>query len=203
METFFMTLPGIKILVPATAYDALGMLRSAVRCDDPVIMFEHKLLYGSKGARAESGSVDASSDIPDEDYTVPFGKAEIRRKGKDVTIIATLLMMHRSLQAAQILEKDGISAEVIDPRSLVPFDWETVNASVKKTGRVVIVEESPKHGGIGAEIGATIAEDMFEYLKAPVKRVAAPNTPAPFSPPMEKFYIPDVDRIAAAAKKLL
>ena len=202
METFFMPLPGVKIACPATAYDAVGLLRTAVRSDDPVMIFEHKLLYGSKGARAESGSVDASSDIPDEDFTVSLGKAVVRKEGKDVTIIGTLLMMHRAMQAAAELEKQGISAEVIDPRTLVPFDWETVRKSISKTGRVVIVEESPKQGGIGAEIAATIAEEMSGLLKSPLKRVAAPNTPAPFSPPMEKFYIPDVNRICAAARQI-
>ncbi|MBN1553578.1 MAG: alpha-ketoacid dehydrogenase subunit beta [Phycisphaerae bacterium] len=201
METFFLPLPGVKIVCPATAYDALGLLRTAVRSDDPVMIFEHKLLYGSKGARAESGAVDASSDIPDEDYTVPLGKALVRREGRDVTIIATLLMMHRSLQAAELLEKEGISVEVIDPRSLVPFDWQTVQTSVAKTHRVVIVEESPKRSGVGAEIAATLAEDMFDLLQAPVRRVAAPNTPAPFSPPMESFYIPSVDGIISAVRE--
>ena len=144
METFFMPLQGVRIVCPATAYDALGLLRTAVRTDDPVMIFEHKLLYGSKGARAESGSFDASSDIPDEDYIVPLGKAIVRKEGKDVTIIGTLLMMHRALQAVEQLEKEGISAEVIDPRSLVPFDWETVKQSIQKTGKVVVVEESAK-----------------------------------------------------------
>jgi pyruvate/2-oxoglutarate/acetoin dehydrogenase E1 component len=203
METFFVPLPGIKILVPSTAYDAKGLLKAAVRDGNPVLIFEHKLLYGSKGARAESGTVDASSDIPDGDYTVPIGKGIVRREGKDVTIIATLLMMHRALEAAELLEKEGISAEIIDPRSLVPFDWDLVKGSVAKTNRVVIVEESPKRGGIGAEIAATLAEEMLDFLVAPVRRVAAPNTPAPFSPPMEKFYIPDAVRIAAAARELM
>jgi len=203
METFFLPLPGVKIACPATAYDAVGLLRSAVRCDDPVMIFEHKLLYGSKGARAESGAVDASSEIPDEDYTVPIGKAVVRKEGTDVTIIGTLLMMHRGLQVAEMLEKEGISAEVIDPRTLVPFDWETVNASVEKTGRVVLVEESPKRNGIGAEIAATLAEEMMDCLIAPIKRVAAPNTPAPFSPPMEDFYIPSLERIADAVRNVI
>ena len=197
-----MPVQGIKIVVPATAYDAVGLLRTAGRCDDPVLMFEHKLLYGSKGARAESGAIDASSEIPEEDYTIPLGKAVIRREGRDVTLIGTLLMMHRSMQAAQQLEKEGISAEVIDPRSLVPFDWDTVKASVEKTGRVVIVEESPKHSGIGAEIAATLAEEYSEYLIAPIKRVAAPNTPAPFSPPMEKFYVPSVNKIIDSVRQV-
>jgi len=203
VEPYFCCLPGIKVVAPATAYDAVGLLRSAVRCDDPVLIFEHKLLYGSKGVRAETGAVDASSEIPEEDYIVPIGKAAVRRTGSDVTVIATLLMMHRSLQAAERLTKEGIAAEVIDPRSLVPFDWETVKASVAKTGRVVIVEESPKRGGIGAEIAATLAEEMIEYLTAPVRRVAAPNTPAPFAPPMEKLYVPSVERISQAVREVM
>ena len=203
MEPYFLPLPGIKIVCPATAYDAKGLLKAAVRDGNPVLMFEHKLLYGSKGPRSETGSVDASSDIPDGDYTVPIGKGIVRREGKDVTIIATLLMMHRAVEAAGILAEEGVSAEVIDPRSLVPFDWELVKESVAKTGRVVTVEESPKRGGLGAEIAATLAEEMIDFLVAPVKRVAAPCTPAPFSPPMEKFYVPDAKRIAQAVRDLI
>jgi pyruvate dehydrogenase E1 component beta subunit len=146
--------------------------------------------------------VDGSSEIPEEDFTVPFGQAVIRRPGKDVTLIGHLLMMHRCLQAAALLEREGLSAEVIDPRSLVPFDWETVKASVARTGRVVIVEESPKRSGVGAEIAATLAEEALGSLRAPVKRVAAPNTPAPFAPPMEQFYVPSVERIAAAVREV-
>ena len=203
LESFFLPLPGIKILVPATAYDALGLLRAAVRDDNPVLIFEHKLLYGSKGARAETGAVDASSEIPDEDYVVPIGQAAIRRPGKDLTIVATLLMMHRSLQAAELLARDGIEAEVIDPRSLVPFDWETVKASVARTGRVLTVEEAPRRGGLGAEICATLAEEMAEHLVAPVRRVSAPAVPVPFAPPMEQFYVPDAARIARAAREVM
>jgi pyruvate/2-oxoglutarate/acetoin dehydrogenase E1 component len=203
IEAFLLPAPGLKIVCPATAYDAVGLLRSAIRCDDPVVMFEHKLLYGSKGARRESNAIDASSEIPDEDYVVPIGRAAVRREGTDVTLLATLLMMHRCLQAAAALEREGVKAEVIDLRSLVPFDWETVKASVAKTGRVVIVEESPKRNGIGAEIAATLAEEMIDQLTAPVKRVAAPNTPAPFAPPMELFYIPQVERILEAVRQTL
>jgi len=203
MEPFFLPLPGIKICCPATAYDAKGLLKAAVRDDNPVLIFEHKLLYGSKGPRAESGAIDGASDIPDGDYTVPIGKGIVRREGKDVTIIATLLMMHRSLAAAELLAHDGISAEVIDPRSLVPFDWELVKESVAKTGRVITVEESPVRGGLGAEIAATLAGEMLDFLLAPVKRIGAPNTPAPFSPPMERYYIPDAQRIAQAARDLM
>lgn len=203
MEPYFIPLPGIKIVAPSTAYDAKGLLKAAVRDDNPVLIFEHKLLYGSKGARSESGTVDASSDIPDGDYTVPIGKGIVRREGTDVTVIATLLMMHRALEAAAALEREGISVEVIDPRTLVPFDWDLVKASVAKTGRVVTVEESPRRGGLGAEIAAVLAEEMLDSLVAPVRRVAAPETPAPFSPPMEKFYVPDAARIAKAARELM
>lgn len=203
LEPYFISCPGIKIVAPATAYDAIGLLRSAVRDDDPVLMFEHKLLYGSKGARAESGGIDASSEIPDKDYTVPIGKGITRRKGKDVTIIGSLLMMHYSLQAAKILEVDGIQCEVIDPRTLFPLDTDLIFNSIKKTGRVVIVEESPKQGGIGAEIGTQVAENIPDYLLAPVTRIAAPNTPAPFSPVMEKFYVPQPEKIADAIRTVV
>ena len=203
MEPFFLPLPGIKLVAPATAYDAKGLLKAAVRDGNPVLMFEHKLLYGSKGPRTESGAVDASSMIPDEDYVVPIGKGIVRRQGSDITIIATLLMMHRAMEAAALLAGQGISAEVIDPRSIVPFDWELVKESVAKTGRVITVEESPRRGGLGAEIAATLAEEMIDFLVAPVTRVAAPDTPAPFSPPMEKYYVPDAARIVNAARRLM
>jgi pyruvate dehydrogenase E1 component beta subunit len=203
LEAIFFSVPGIKIACPATAYDAKGLLKAAIRDDNPVLLFEHKLLYGSKGARAESGAVDASSDIPNEDYVVPLGKGIVRREGQDITIIATLLMMHRALQAAERLAQEGISAEVIDPRSLVPFDWDLVNASVMKTTRAIIVEEGPRQGGWGAEIAATLSDNLSDYLTAPVRRVASPNTPVPFSPPMENFYRPDAERIVSAVHNLI
>ncbi len=203
LEPFFMSCPGIKIVAPSTAYDAMGLLRSAVRDDDPVLIFEHKRLYGSKGIRAEAGTIDASSEIPDGDYTVPIGKGIVRREGTDVTVIGSLLMMHYSLEAARLLEEEGISCEVIDPRSLWPLDIDLICGSVKKTGRVAIVEESPKQGGVGAEIGMQIAERIPDYLIAPITRIAAPNTPAPFSPVMENFYIPQPERIADTIKKLI
>ena len=203
LEPYFITCPGIKIVAPSTAYDAYGLLKAAVRDDDPVLIFEHKLLYGSKGARSESGGIDASSEIPEEDFTVPIGKGIIRREGDDITIIGSLLMMHHSLQAASMLEKEEISCEVIDPRTLWPLDMDLILNSVKKTGRVVIVEESPKQGGIGAEISAQISESAPDYLLSPITRVAAPNTPAPFSPVMEKFYIPQPERIADKIRNLL
>jgi pyruvate dehydrogenase E1 component beta subunit len=193
LEPFFTCIPGIKVVAPATAYDAKGLLRSAVEDDNPVMMFEHKLLYGSKGARAEKGAFNASSEIPDEEYKVPIGKAIVRREGSDITLIGTLLMMHRCLQATGELEKKGIHAEVIDPRTLVPFDWDLVKKSV--------VEESPKYGGIFAEIAATMAEEMAEILLAPVRRIGAPSTPAPFVPVMEDFYKPSVEKIIGVVKE--
>jgi pyruvate dehydrogenase E1 component beta subunit len=181
----------------------MGLLKAAVRDDDPVLMFEHKLLYGSKGIRAESGTVDASSEIPDDEYTVPIGRGVVRREGTDVTVVASLLMMHFSLQAAGILEGKGISCEVIDPRTLWPLDLELLLGSVRKTGRVVIVEESPKQGGVGAEIGVQVAEHIPDYLLAPVTRIAAPNTPAPFAPVLEKLYVPQPERIAETIEKMV
>ncbi|HEY3417767.1 MAG TPA: alpha-ketoacid dehydrogenase subunit beta [Armatimonadota bacterium] len=201
-EAIFYGVPGIKIVCPATAYDAKGLLKAAIRDDNPVLIFEHKNLYGSKGARAESGSLDASSEIPEEDYIVPIGKGIIRREGSDVTIIGNLLMMHRAVQAADELAAAGISAEVIDPRSLVPFDWPLVEQSVRKTGHAVIVEEGPRTGGIGAEIAATLAERCSDYLLAPVARVASPDIPVPFAPPMEDYYRPDAARIVQAVRQL-
>jgi pyruvate dehydrogenase E1 component beta subunit len=203
LESIFMSIPGIKIVAPSTAYDALGLLRSAVRDEDPVLIFEHKRLYGSKGMRAEADALDASSEIPDEDFAVPIGSGIVRREGSDITVVGSLLMMHFSLQAATRLDKEGISCEVIDPRSLWPLDLELIQESVKKTGRLVIVEESPKQGGLGAEIGMQIAETIPDYLLAPITRIAAPNTPAPFSPPMEKAYVPQPERIAETVRILV
>ena len=203
LEAMFVGVPGIKVACPATAYDAKGILKAAIRDDNPVLIFEHKLLYGSKGARAESGTVDASSEIPEQDFIVPLGKGIVRRQGTDVTIIGTLLMMHRALGAAEQLAAEGISAEVIDPRSLVPFDWDLVKASVMKTTRAVIVEEGPRRGGWGADIAATLAETLSDYLTAPVARVASPDIPVPFAPPMENLYRPDVPRIVAAVRRLI
>ena len=195
MERFFIGVPGIKVVAVSNAYDAKGMLKSAVRDDNPVMIFEHKLLYGSKGPRAESGAVDATSKIPDEDYTVPLDKAAVKREGKHITILGWLLMHHFAMAAAEDLSNDGIEAEVIDVRSLSPFDYETIGESIRKTGRVVIVEEGPKTGGVGAELAAGIAERFSEYLKVPVKRVASADVPVPFAPVLENAYRPDPQRI--------
>jgi pyruvate dehydrogenase E1 component beta subunit len=187
--------PGIKVICPSNAYDAKGMLKAAVRDGNPVMIFEHKLLYGSKGARAEKGSLDSSRYIPEEDYIVPIGKAEIVKPGSDVTILSTLLMLHKSKAVAESLEAEGVSCEVIDLRSLVPLDEECIFGSIGKTGRVVIVEECTKRGGWGAEVAAVIAEAIPENLIAPIKRVASLDTPVPFSPVMEKYYLPSEERI--------
>ena len=203
MERYFTGVPGIKVVAVSNAYDAKGILKVAVRDDNPVLIFEHKLLYGSKGARTEPGAVDATSDIPDGDYTVPLGQAAVRRPGKDVTILAWLLMAHFARQAADNLAAAGIDAEVIDVRSLAPIDYDTIGASVKKTGRVVIVEEGPKTGGVAAEIAAGIMERFGEDILTPVVRVASADVPVPFAPVLENAYRPDVHRIINAARQVL
>lgn len=202
MERYFTGVPGLKVVAPSTAYDAKGLLKAAVRDDNPVLIFEHKLLYGSKGARAEPGAVDATSEIPDEDYIVALDRAAVRREGQHVTILGWLLMAHFGLQAATTLAAEGIDAEVIDVRSLSPIDYETIGASVRKTGRVVIVEEGPKTGGVSAEIAAGIMERFGDSLMAPIVRVASPDVPVPFSPMLENAYRPDAPRIVDAARRL-
>jgi acetoin:2,6-dichlorophenolindophenol oxidoreductase subunit beta len=199
LEAFFTHIPGLKVACPATAYDAKGLLKSAVRDENPVILFEHKLLYGSKGPRSEKGAVSPVGEVPDEDYLVPFGKGVIRRPGRDMTIVANLLMLYRSLSAAENLASQGIQAEVIDPRTLVPLDKELILASVRKTGRLLIVEEDNLSGGWGAEIAALVADEAFMWLDAPIKRVAAPDVPPPFAPVLERAYVPDESRIVATA----
>jgi pyruvate/2-oxoglutarate/acetoin dehydrogenase E1 component len=202
-EPYFLSCPGIKMVAPSTAYDAYGLLKAAVRDDDPVLIFEHKLLYGAKGTRKEKGAIDASSDIPDEDYTIPIGKGVKRQEGKDITIVSHLLMVYHSLEAARILEDESVSCEVIDLRTLWPLDINLIIESVKKTGRLVIVEESPKQGGIGAEVSAQVSEKILDYLTSPITRITAPNTPAPFSPVMEKFYIPQPERIVKEIQEII
>lgn len=203
MERYFTGVPGIKVVAVSTAYDAKGVLKAAVRDDNPVMIFEHKLLYGSKGARAESGTVDGSSDVPDEDYTVPLDRAAVRREGTKITLLGWLLTAHLASQAADQLATEGIDAEVIDVRSLSPFDYETIGDSVQKTGRVVIVEEGPKTGGVSAELAAGIAERFSDSLAAPVARVASADVPVPFTPILENAYRPDVARILAAVRQML
>ena len=202
LEAFFTHIPGLKVLAPSTAYDAKGLLKSAVRDDNPVIIFEHKLLYGSKGARKEKGALSPIGEVPDEEYLVPIGKGVIRRPGRDVTIVGKLLTLYRALGAAETLAAEEIEAEVIDPRTLIPLDKDLILASVRKTGRLVIVEEDNLTGGWAADIAAFVAEEAFYYLDAPIKRVSAPDTPPPFAPVMEQFYVPSVERVVQAVKSL-
>jgi pyruvate dehydrogenase E1 component beta subunit len=203
MERFFIGVPGLKIVAPSNAYDAKGLLKAAVRDDDPVMIFEHKLLYGSKGTRAESGTTDASSQIPDGEYVVPLGTAAVRREGQDVTVLAWLLMLHESMAAAERAAEQGIRTEVIDVRSLAPIDWATIGASVQKTGRVIIVEEGAKTGGVGAELAAGIMERFPDSLIAPIRRVASADVPVPFTPVLENLYRPDRVRIATAIAEIV
>jgi pyruvate dehydrogenase E1 component beta subunit len=203
LEAFFTHIPGLKVLAPSTAYDAKGLLKSAVRDDNPVLIFEHKLLYGSKGPRSERGAISPIGEVPDEDYLVPIGVGAIRRDGSDVTIVGKLLTLYRALAAAeQLAQEEGIQAEVIDPRTLVPLDKELILESVRKTGRLVIVEEDNRTGGWAADIAAIVAEEAFFWLDAPVRRVSAPDTPAPFAPIMEQFYVPSEERVIKAVKSL-
>jgi len=192
-EQWFFSQPGLIVLFPSTPYDAKGLLKSAVRGEDPVIYFEHKRLYRS-----------VKEDIPEEDYTVPIGKAAIRKEGKDVTIVAYGLMCQKSLQAIESLEKEGISAEMIDMRTLRPWDREAIFDSVKKTSRVVLVQENSKTGGVMAEISASITEELFDYLDAPIVRVAGLDVPMlPFAPPMEHYFLPNAEKIARSVKKVI
>jgi pyruvate dehydrogenase E1 component beta subunit len=202
VESYFLHCPGWKIACPSNAYDAKGLLKTAVRDDNPVLFFEHKRLYGAKGIRKVEGSIDASSDIPDEEYLVPFGEAKIAREGENITILANLKMVYEALAAANDLSAQGIESEVIDPRTLVPFDYETLYESIRKTGRLVIVHEDTFTGGWGAEIAARTSGEMFDYLDAPVKRVCAPDVPVPFSPPMENYYVPNKENIKKAVHSI-
>jgi pyruvate dehydrogenase E1 component beta subunit len=191
LEAWFMHTSGLKVVMPSTPYDAKGLLKTAIRDDNPVMFFEHKLLYPIKGL------------VPEEEYTVPFGVADVKREGKDVTLVATLYMVHKALDAAKELGEQGIDAEVIDPRTIVPLDRKAIINSVRKTGRLVIVSEDCKTAGVSAEIAAIVAEEALDYLDAPIKRVAEPDTPIPFSPPLEQFVIPNEKSIIKAVKEIV
>lgn len=201
LESYFTHVPGLKVICPSTAYDAKGLMKQAIRDNNPVLVFEHKLLYGSK--RKEKDAISTVGEVPDDDYTIEFGKAAIRREGKDITVVANLLMNYKALEAAKELEKEGISLEVIDPRTLVPFDYETVVNSLKKTGKLLIVHEDNYNCGWGAQLGSYIAENEIFLLDAPIKRVAAFDTPIPFSPVLESYVIPSKERIVEAARELM
>jgi len=189
-ESWFMNVPGLKIITPTTPADAKGLLKSAIRGQDPVIFFEHKMLYALKGMVPE-----------DADFTVPLGKAAVMRPGKDVTVIGIGVMVQKALQAAEKLAAEGIEAEVIDPRTLIPLDVQTLVESVAKTGRVVIAHEAHLRAGPGAEIAAVLAEQAIEYLDGPILRVGARNVPLPYSPELEQSVLPDVDDILQAVRR--
>lgn len=191
LESMLTHVPGLKVVAPITPYDAKGMLAAAIRDDDPVIMLEHKLCYNEKG------------EVPDEDYIVPFGQAAIRREGTDVTLIGWSRQVLYELEAAEILAREGISCEVVDIRSLVPLDFETIEKSVRKTGRALVSQECVNRGGYGGEISAQISEFLFDALKAPVVRLGAKNICPPFAHTLEDAFFPHVDDIAAAVRKMM
>jgi pyruvate/2-oxoglutarate/acetoin dehydrogenase E1 component len=191
LEAWFMHTPGLYVAVPATPYDAKGLLKTAIRGDNPVFFCEHKLLYPIEG------------EVPENDYTIPFGVAHVKKEGADVTVLATLYMVHKALKAAEELNKEGVSVEVVDPRTLTPLDKQTIVKSVRKTGRLVIVTEDCRTAGVSAEIAAVVLEGAMDYLDAPIKRVAEPDTPIPFSPPLEQYVIPDEKAIIKAVKEVV
>jgi len=191
-EAWFAHVPGLKVVLPSTPADAKGLLKAAIRDDDPVIFLEHKFLYKRlKGL------------VPEGDHVVPIGKGDVKREGKDLTLITYSAMLQRALEAADVFEKHGVSAEVVDPRTLLPLDEEIVLGSVAKTGKAIIIHEAPTFGGFGGEIAALLADKGFDYLDGPVKRVGGLFCPIPYSPAMEQLYLPSVDRIIEAARELI
>jgi pyruvate/2-oxoglutarate/acetoin dehydrogenase E1 component len=188
---WFMNVPGLRLVVPSTPRDAKGLLKTAIRGDSPVLFFEPHLLYRTKGP------------VPEEDYALPFGRADIKRMGSDATVVAVSAMVPRAVEAHERLKNEGISVDVVDPMTLNPLDIDTIVESVKRTNRLVTVEYSPKTGGIGAEIAALVIEKAFDYLDAPILRVAAPDVPVPVSPPLEKMTVPSVEAIVEAVKGIV
>jgi len=191
-EAYFAHTPGLKIVQPSNAHDAKGLLKAAIRDDDPVLFFEHKYLYRR-----------VRETLPPGDWIVPIGKAAVRREGRDLTILTYGAMVWTALDAARILESEGIDAEVVDLRTLFPLDEEAILESVARTNRAIVLHEATRTGGIGAEIAAVIAERAFEYLDAPLVRVTAPDTPVPFSPPLEDFFLPNAEKVSRAARALV
>jgi 2-oxoisovalerate dehydrogenase E1 component beta subunit len=190
-EAWFVHTPGLKVVTPATPYDAKGLLKAAIRDDNPVIYFENKYLYRH-----------VKGEVPDEEYVVPIGVADVKRPGQDVTVITYGAMVHESLAAAEALAQQGIEVEVVDLRSLKPLDQETVLASARKTGKIAIVHEAYRTCGVGGELVALIAENAFEWLDAPLVRITAPDTPVPYSPPLEDAFRPDAAKIVDALREL-
>jgi 2-oxoisovalerate dehydrogenase E1 component beta subunit len=192
VESFFMNTPGLKIVQPATAYDAKGLIKAAIRDEDPVLYFEHKYLYRR-----------IKEELPDEDFVVPIGKAKTRREGDDIGIITYGAMVYVALEAAEILAKEGVETEILDLRSILPMDEQAIIDTVAKTNKVIVLHEATLTGGPGGEIAGKIAEKAFDFLDGPVIRVAAKDTPVPYSPPLEKYFLPQVEDVLEAAKKLL
>jgi pyruvate dehydrogenase E1 component beta subunit len=191
LEALFAHIPGLKVVCPSTAKDAKGLIKAAIRDNDPVVFLEHKLLYAKK------------EEVPEGEYVIPLGEADVKREGKDVTIITWSRQVYFALDAAKELAKSGIDAEVLDLRTLVPLDWEAIKKSVLKTHNVVVVEEGVKRGGFGGEISAQIMEELFDELDSPVERAAGLNIVSPFSPPLEDANFPQVDDIISAVKRVL
>ncbi|HEB31638.1 MAG TPA: alpha-ketoacid dehydrogenase subunit beta [Spirochaetes bacterium] len=188
---FFVHTPGLIVCTPSTPYDAKGLLNTSIADDNPVIFVENKRLYNIKG------------DVPAEHYKIPFGKADVKREGKDITIVATQALVHDALSIAEDMEKEGVSIEVVDPRTLVPLDKETIYRSIEKTGRLVVADESILSCGIASEISSLVAQEMFDYLDAPIMKVGSPNCHCAFSPPLEDAYIPGKKEIKEAIAKIL
>jgi acetoin:2,6-dichlorophenolindophenol oxidoreductase subunit beta len=183
--------PGLKVAIPSTPYDAKGLLKSAIRDDNPVVFFEDKMMFATKGP------------VPEEEYTVPLGVADVKREGEDLTIVATSSMVYVALEAAELLEQEGVSAEVVDPRTLVPLDRERLVGSVVKTGRALVVDEGHTSYGVSAELAAVLADEAFWHLDAPVKRLAAMDVPIPFSPVLEDQTVPTPERVVELARTLV
>jgi pyruvate/2-oxoglutarate/acetoin dehydrogenase E1 component len=202
IENIFYGVPGLTLGTPSTPYDAKGMMTTAIRADDPVLICSHKHLYGSKGRRLEGGT-GAVGDVPADPYEIPVGQAIVRRAGRDVTIVSVLLMVHRALQAAEVLALDGVESEVIDLRWLSPLDTATVVDSVRRTGRLLVVEEGPARNGWGGAIVSAVADQALDALDAPVRRLTGPNTPIPFAPHLEAALIPDRDSIVGEVRRLV
>ncbi len=190
-EMWFVHTPGLKVVAPATAYDAKGLIKAAIRDDNPVIFYEHKFLYRR-----------IKEEIPEQDYVVPIGKAAVRRQGTDLAVITYGAMVWAALDAARELEKEGLSLEVVDLRSLLPYDEETVLASVRKCSKVILLHEDTRTGGMAGELAALIAEKAFGDLDGPILRITAPDTPVPFAPPLEEYFLPNAPRLMEAARKL-
>ena len=190
-EMHYVHTPGLKVVAPSTVYDAKGLIKSAIRDEDPVVYFEHKFLYRR-----------LKEELPEGDWTVPIGKADIKRTGSDISVITYGAMVHLALEAAATLANDGIELEVVDLRTLVPLDKERVLDSVKKTSKVILLHEDVRTGGMAGELAAIIAEEAFEYLDGPIMRITAPDTPVPYSPPLEEFFLPKTSDIIRVARQL-